>query len=531
MTNANTTNTTTLTSTPTTAIVTYGRGWPALAVVRSLGAQGVRVVCGDSVACAPSTFSKYCAASFRYPEPSEDLAGFLDAIEAQVRAAQERGDEVVLLPAHSETYAIAANAARFEALGARMTLPTHAMIEAVRDKGRLAVLAESLGIEIPVTRRYTTLEQVYQDAHQVSFPAFVKIRGAAAGVGVIKVEDPESLVTTYRELVEGYELAPEDYPLVQEFCAGDDYCVSALFDHGKPVALHTYRNVRQFPATIGAGVLRESVRAPEAEAIAVQLLSHLEWHGLAQLDFRWAEGESPALIEVNPRLFGGLPQAIAAGVDHPGLMVQLALGETPTPPQIDYSVRTETPVLATLATLGAAAPGGVAEALRHPVQFVARLREELREHKGTINDVIRMDDPWPVLGILYPVTVALKHRSLSTALVLSEQQAKAAPIESKGLRGHLQPSWRTLLATAAVFFVSVFATHWGALDGSLLDRLFSVPFSATAKIAPNGAAPGYALFHVLNFGFLWCLAALGLKAREQVAGWPKAIEAAQPASA
>ena len=52
-----------------TAIVTYGRGWPALTAVRSLGRRGVKVVCGDSVACAPSFFSRHCSKSFRYPDP------------------------------------------------------------------------------------------------------------------------------------------------------------------------------------------------------------------------------------------------------------------------------------------------------------------------------------------------------------------------------------------------------------------------------------------------------------------------------
>ena len=48
---------------------------------------------------------------------------------------------------------------------------------------------------------------------------------------------------------------------------------------------------------------------------------------MAQLDFRWGDDPSdPRLIELNPRFFGGLPQAIAAGVDYPWLAYRLALG-------------------------------------------------------------------------------------------------------------------------------------------------------------------------------------------------------------
>jgi predicted ATP-grasp superfamily ATP-dependent carboligase len=538
------------TTTPqTTAIVTYGRGWPALAVTRSLGRRGVRVVCGDSVGFAPSFFSRYCEANFRYPDPAQDPAGFLDAVERIARRELERGlGPVVLMPVHSETYLITQHRERFEALGVRLALPRHQDIQQTRDKGRLADLADELGIKIPTTHRLSSMSEVYKAAPDLAYPVFVKVRGSAAGVGIQKVSDPEELVAVVRDFVDGYELGPDQFPLLQEGVPGDDLCVSALFEQGRCVAVHTYRNVRQFPRTTGAGVLRETVAAPEAEAEACRLLSHLGWHGLAQLDFRWTEGETPYLIELNPRFFGGLPQAIAAGVDHPWMLLQLALGESPASPTIDPQPRTETPILGLLATFSQirhddelhaglralretleSQPGGPGRwqrfhaflrelgAQANPSNVAAYLRGKLAVHRGTINDVIQSDDLMPVLGVLFPLSVALKHGTLDTAVVLSEARKKKADTPRVGFRGYLKPSWITLAAMSLVFLVSVAVTQAGALDGGLLDRAFSWPAALSARALPSGGAPGYALFHLANVGFLYFLAACGLATRERVA--------------
>ena len=49
------------------AIVTYARGWHALAITRSLGRRGIEVYCGEEAPFAPCFFSKYCTGSFQYP--------------------------------------------------------------------------------------------------------------------------------------------------------------------------------------------------------------------------------------------------------------------------------------------------------------------------------------------------------------------------------------------------------------------------------------------------------------------------------
>ena len=50
------------------------------------------------------------------------------------------------------------------------------------------------------------------------------------------------------------------------------------------------------------------------------MLEHMNWHGIAEIDYGQGPDGLAYLIEVNPRFFGGLPQAIAANVDYPDLL-------------------------------------------------------------------------------------------------------------------------------------------------------------------------------------------------------------------
>ena len=469
------------------AIVTYGRGWNALATVRSLGRQGVEVYCGEEAPFAPCFFSKYCRGHFRYPSPSDQPDAFVEFMVEKVKELAPPGDEpYVLMPIHKETFVLAEHRERFEP-HIRLPVTTIENIRLTDDKGRLATFAEQHGVRIPRTWQFKNLDELYRQAPDLPLPLFIKVRNAAAGVGLKKVESREELVATFREFIEGFLLSPDEYPLVQEFVPGADYCVTTLFDQGRCVASMTYRNIRAFPRGTGAGALRETVNHPAAEQSAIKLLSALDWHGIAQVDFRIPDDGPACLIEVNPRFFGGLPQCIAANVDYPHLLYQIAIGEIiEQPPEIDYEKRTETPLVGLLATLEEIAHHDerkLAElrtlgdefkqipaaddkrqqfqrfldqlkTVTSPTNIREYLRQMFEKHAGTINDVVSADDPLPALGALYPLALMLKHGKLSTAVLVSEHELPGARVR-KRLRDYVRPNWWTLLLTGVLFALSV----------------------------------------------------------------------------
>jgi len=286
------------------------------------------------------------------------------------------------MPIHKETYLIAQHRERFEP-HIRVPIPQIEHIAQVHNKGTLAAYAMQQGLPTPQTWMPGNMEHFQSIASQVKLPAFVKLREAASGVGIRKVDTLKELMSTFEEFVEHFKLKEADYPIIQQGVPGNDYCVTTLFDHGKMVASMTYRGLRAFPAERGATVMRETVEAPEMERIAAELLGSLGWHGVAQLDFRW-EGTpetTPYLIEVNPRFFGGLIQSVESGWDYPWLLFQLAVkGHIDPVEKIRTDVRTETPVLPDRRThrnpgagLPGDAPGNHRE--RGPHGGVARLVE------------------------------------------------------------------------------------------------------------------------------------------------------------
>ncbi|UCD50574.1 MAG: ATP-grasp domain-containing protein [Phycisphaerales bacterium] len=436
------------------AIITFARGWQTLVATRSLGRRGVEVVTGDEYAMTAASFSRYSVADFRYPNLTKEPEAFLDTLEKVVLEHKPEDDTpYVLMPIHKETYLIARHRERFEP-HMRVPVPQIEHIEQVHNKGTLAAYAMQRGLPTPQTWMPESIARFESMASEVELPAFVKLREAASGVGIRKVDTTEELKLTFAEFVEHFKLKEPDYPIIQQGVPGKDYCVTTLFDHGKMVASMTYRGLRAFPAERGATVMRETVEAPEMERISAELLGSLGWHGVAELDFRW-EGTpeaTPYLIEVNPRFFGGLIQSVESGWDYPWLLFQLAArGHIDPVQETRTDVRTETPILAFFATLqeiteseGHMAAlraswqdvkqefrtGSKRQSLRKLLHSVKeygdvkararKVRRLLEDHKDNIYDVLSRDDPLAALGVLYPLAVFLRHGKVNLELITGE---------------------------------------------------------------------------------------------------------------
>jgi hypothetical protein len=313
-----------------------------------------------------------------------------------------------------------------------------------------------LEMDLPMPRTWLpgTVEEFTAVAGEITLPAFVKLRTSASGVGIRKVDTHDELLDTFKEFIERYKVEPKDYPIVQQGVPGEDYCVTTLFDHGDLRACMTYHNIRAFPAERGAGVVRETVDVPAMNRICRELLGPLNWHGVAQVDFRWdgSDDNDPSLIEVNPRFWGGLNQAIASGWDYPWLLYRLAVdGHVETPTDTRTDVRTETPLLGFLSTMQEIAENdkgmdslkgawgdakeefregskraGVRKLFSGLKKFVkgedrvAEAKRLLEVHKDNVFDVLSSDDPLPVLGVLYPLAIFLKHGKVNLELITGE---------------------------------------------------------------------------------------------------------------
>lgn len=395
-------------------ILTYARSWIGLAATRCLGKRGIYVITGDTDRLAAASFSRYSKENFVYPDPGIDPDGFVDKLVAIAKAHSAPDTDLVLMPLYTDIYPILCRQELFDGL-AKLALPPKEAYELVRNKSELASYCDKLGIRIPPTITVGNAGEFYGRARAAGYPAFVKVPTGSGSVGTRKVSSYDEAVRAFDDMVRRYKITdPALFPIIQTSVGGEDYCSTFLFDHGGYRASMTYHNVVDFPRGKGVGALRETVDARALEQVGRELLEKLGWNGVCQIDFRWDGVSEPWLIEINPRFWGGLAQSIASGWIFPVWMYDLALrGHVELQQPETINVRTTNPALMTLRVIQ-----DLLTARGSRMKAAAKL---INEARGAVNEYFSWDDPLPILGLLYPLMVFIKHGAVTPELLIGEK--------------------------------------------------------------------------------------------------------------
>jgi len=118
-------------------------------------------------------------------------------------------------------------------------------------------------------------------------------------------------------------------PIVQELIQGQLMSFSVLTDRsGEVIAEEQQVAQRIWPPEAGVSVRATTVTVDRSLAKGIaRVLGDLGWFGLAQLQFLVPADGRPRLIDLNPRFYGSLALAVAAGADFPALWGAMATGE------------------------------------------------------------------------------------------------------------------------------------------------------------------------------------------------------------
>ncbi|MFZ3382398.1 MAG: ATP-grasp domain-containing protein, partial [Candidatus Methanoperedens sp.] len=197
-------------------------------------------------------------------------------------------------------------------------------------------------IRVPKTLNLKNITELQAISKTIEYPVVIKLRNATSSVGLSYAHSPEELISKYKRTITKFNLLPSNYPILQEYIPGNGYGVSMLYNQGDMRAMFTHKRLREYPITGGPSTYRISVRHPEMEHMAKRLLDHVGWHGVAMVEFKLDErNNKPVLIEVNPRFWGSVYQAIAAGVDFPYLLYEMAVNGD-VRPVFNYKVGVKT---------------------------------------------------------------------------------------------------------------------------------------------------------------------------------------------
>jgi predicted ATP-grasp superfamily ATP-dependent carboligase len=299
-------------------IVTNAKNRIAYNVVRSLGRRGIELYTADFVSRSMSFASRYSKGHFVYPSPFSDPEGFVQRLIEEIHRL--RAD--VLIPVFEETFLVAKHAERISKC-VSLVLPDYEKILIAHSKDKWAQIARKLDIPIPRGCSIEELQTGAVTAKELRYPVLVKPKQGGGAWGIRQIDSSEELWNLLRG--DNYDGMPWSRFFIQEKIQGQTHCVAMLMNYGKLRAKVAYRQLRDYPVTGGQATIRVSTRSYKAEAYLQQLLESLNWHGVCQADFVVDEkSKVPYLIDLNPRLWGSLAQAIASGVDFPYLIYQLA---------------------------------------------------------------------------------------------------------------------------------------------------------------------------------------------------------------
>jgi protein-tyrosine-phosphatase/predicted ATP-grasp superfamily ATP-dependent carboligase len=211
------------------------------------------------------------------------------------------------------------------ALRAKAVVPSEASLDVALDKQRTLALADRLGVRIPHGRAIAMGTGLPVCA---TWPTVIKpIRSKVA------LHD-ETLSLSVRICANASQreealadLLPLSPVLEQDYFRGRGFGVEVLFEHGEPRWWFAHERIHELPITGGASSYRRSIDVPaNLREATLDLLTHLRWHGVAMVEFKMADDGDYRLMEINPRLWGSLPLAIAAGVNFPLALLHMATG-------------------------------------------------------------------------------------------------------------------------------------------------------------------------------------------------------------
>ena len=362
-------------------IVTHARLRCSLAAVQSLGKHDLRVITADSIYPSTSFFSSYSSSYFLYPSFKIYPEKFITSIKYYVQKYNIK----VLMPIYEETYVISKYKKMFDIV---VPIPDYEKIFKANNKRYLMGLAKEIGVKTPQTWTINDIDELKQIAKIVEFPAVIKLVEGVGSKGLRYVYSEDELISEYKEVVQKFNLKPFEYPLIQEYIPGDGYGVSMLFNQGDPRAIFTHKRIREYPITGGPSTSRISVRHPKMEKYATKLLEELEWHGVAMVEFKLDNRtKEPVLMEINPRFWGSLYQAICAGVDFPYLLYTMAM-EGDVQPVLTYKTGVRTRWM--LGDLRA-----LVDYLRTDKRM--EILKDFLKFNGQYYDDVSFDDPIPTL--------------------------------------------------------------------------------------------------------------------------------------
>ena len=294
--------------------------YACLAAVRALRAAGYEPWVGSTTPDGYAQRSRAVAGVLPLPSPSAGEQAFVEAV---VAAASSCGAAAVLPGNESSVLALSGASSEFDVMHG---LSKRDAVLGVTDKESLARLAAASGLLTPSGRTIEPGEVPAADDN-LQFPAVVKPRAGALQSEMAIHEVPDAVkVRSLPELKRVVGAWPELAWLVQPFIRGRLTAVAGVSQDGQVLCTVHQAARRTFPRDCGVSAFAETVpRDQPLDEGLRRLLAASGLSGIWEAQFITA-GDGTYLIDLNPRPYGSLALAVAAGLNLPAIWIDALLG-------------------------------------------------------------------------------------------------------------------------------------------------------------------------------------------------------------
>ena len=301
-----------------TVLVLDGHSRAALETLQSLGRTGVQVDLAAETPDCLAMYSRYV--SRKLQQPSQERAA---EFQAWLREQDKLRNYTLIVPATETSLLGLRQLDENDPLRRKAVIPGDEALDVALDKEKTWRLAHQLGVPTPAGILFSTLAEI---GHGQTFPLVLKpthskvmVDGALRTLAVAVVKNESERQEQLRRWL------PATPVQQQEYIQGRGIGVEFLFNRGKKIWHFAHERVHEYPLTGGASSYRRSIDPPQAMLHnAEKLLTALNWHGVAMVEFKMNTNGQYWLMEINPRLWGSLALSIDAGVDFPLGLLQIA---------------------------------------------------------------------------------------------------------------------------------------------------------------------------------------------------------------
>ena len=305
-------------------IVTADHFQSSLAAVRALRAAGYL----PWVAVAsPGTYAERSRAAVgrtRAPDPESEPGAFVDALAEMA----ERLDALAVLPSSEDALVALAGRAGAFPESIRVGVPGRELVERATDKALVQQIASTVGLGTPESAVVTRAD-LDDDRLNLSFPAVVKpVRthtplddGTLRYAAVRRVDSRAELRRAVDEL-------PGARWIIEAYVSGPLLSVGGVAWNGELVCAVHQLAERVYPPEGGGCYVRTIAPDAALENGVARLVGRLEWSGPFHAQLIGTDARA-ALIDFNPRVYGSLALAVAAGHNIPAIWLACLLGRVP----------------------------------------------------------------------------------------------------------------------------------------------------------------------------------------------------------